>query len=120
MSETWWLIEETWSGYVHYVHRDFRCDKLAAEWRRNDFRRTFGASPKNIERLITKNVDEAMRFPTKDPADLWLALQPRWMRNGDQYQVREHMWVETASPEGGPTGAPEAPNPPDMNRLVES
>lgn len=27
---------------------------------------------------------------------------------------------EAASPEGGPTGPPDEPNPPDMNRMVES
>ncbi len=91
-----WLVEETWSGYVHYVHRDFRCDKLATEWRKNDFRRSYGAPALRTQPLVTKSIEEAMRFPTKDAADLWLALQPRWMKNGDQYQVREHMWPESA------------------------
>jgi hypothetical protein len=89
--ETAWLIEETWSGYVHYVHRGYRCDLWASQERRNDDRRKLGIPPMTDVRLITKDVDEAMRFPTKEAADLWLAMQPKWMR-GDQYQVREHMW----------------------------
>ncbi len=100
--ETAWLIEETWSGFVHYVHRDYRCDKLAAEWRQNRWRDSYGAPARHTEKLITKNIDEAMRFATKDAADLWLAMQPRWMSKGDQYQVREHLW-----PDVGPTALPQ-------------
>lgn len=94
-AETAWLIEETWSGYVHYVHRDFNCEKWAAECRRDRDRRSYGLHALMRVPLVTKNVDDAMRFPTKDAAEVWLAFQPRWMSEGEQYQVREHMWPET-------------------------
>lgn len=97
MSETAWLIEETWSGYVHYVHRDFDCSEWAAECRRDDQRRSYGLVPLMRVHIVTKSIDDAMRFETKNAAELWLAFQPRWMSKPDgQYQVREHMWPTPA------------------------
>lgn len=87
-----WLIEETWSGHVHYVHRDFNCAKWATECRQDDWRRRIGLHARMRVPIVTKSLNEAMRFPTKDAAELWLALQPRWMSGGEQYQIREHMW----------------------------
>lgn len=106
--ETAWLVEETWSGYVHYIHRDF---DVAKWWReRNSLEAlpfqwvpsgTGGAILTRRDAkvpFITKNVDEAMRFATKDGADGWIARQPTWFRHSDQFQSREHMWSDTPSP----------------------
>lgn len=101
--ETAWLIEETWSGYVHYIHRSFD----AASWRREansiaDLPYLWvpnggGATltrrrPKCL--FITKDANEAMRFASRAVADAWIAAQPNWFNYGDQYQAREHMWPE--------------------------
>ncbi len=87
-----WLIEETWSGCVHYVSRDFDQVKLATEWRQNAWRRSYGARARNAVPIVTKNIAEARTFPTQAKAELWLSFQPRFMNCTDQYQVREHMW----------------------------
>lgn len=100
-NEKAWLIEETWSGYVHYVHRDFDCAKWAAECRRDDDRRSLGLPALMRVPIVTKLVDEAMRFASRDAAVTWLAFQPRWMQ-GDQYQIREHMWPRSPALEARP------------------
>lgn len=104
MDETAWLIEETWSGHVHYVHRDFNCAEWAAECRRDDYRRRIGLPSRRRVSIVTKNIEEAMRFPARDAAELWLGLQPIWMSKGDQYQVREHLWV-APEPKPGAEGS---------------
>lgn len=95
---TAWLIEETWSGHVHYVRRDFNCARWAENCRKNEWSRSYGALPRYDITIVTKNIDEAMRFPTKEAAEVWLAFQPRWMSHGGQYQVREHERVTTPRP----------------------
>ena len=94
---TAWLIEETWSGYVHYVAKDFDAKRFEAEAHHNRWRDP-GESARNRERLITKDANEAMRFPTKDAAEQWRDQQPRWLRT-DQFQVREHMWPKPHQPQ---------------------
>ncbi len=98
--ETAWLIEETWSGYVHYVHRDYDAQRWERECR-EDRERPRGASTRRTVPLNTRNVEEAMRWPTRADAEKWKGEQQRWMRDGDQFQVREHMW-----PSPSPTSQP--------------
>jgi hypothetical protein len=88
-----WLIEETWSGHVHYVHRDFDARRWLAECDRLGGVSAWIRRREEREPFITKTVDEAMRFPTKAHALNWLAKQPHWMTMGDQHQIREHMWL---------------------------
>lgn len=105
--ETGWLIEETWSGYVHYIHRDFDAraweaesrslDALPYAWVASGGGVTLTRRQASIT-FITKNVDEALRFPTQDAAHKWIALQPGWMTHSDQFQAREHMWIDAALP----------------------
>jgi hypothetical protein len=91
--QTAWLIEETWSGFVHYVHKDFDARAWQEECRANDLRweqrlpRTEPRTP-----FITKIADEAMRFDTPEAAVAWIRDQPRFISHGDQFQAREHMW----------------------------
>lgn len=103
-----WLIEETWSGFVHYVHRDFNCADWATECRRDDDRRRYGLPALMRVPIVTKNVEEAMRFPTRDAAELWKAFQPRWMAEGEQYAIREHLWPALSAhpPSGAATVKP--------------
>lgn len=123
--ETAWLIEETWSGYVHYVHRDFDAvrwreerdslKRLPFEWIFND---TGGATlTRRCETIpfIIKSAEEAMRFETEDDALEWLGMQPRWISHGDQFQAREHMWVRPLEGRGNPSQPNGAtPNPPPL------
>lgn len=82
-----WVIEETWIGYIHYIHKDFDVIK----WRKEvDSVRELH---RHRQPFITKNIDEAMRFSTEAEALSWREQQPPWFRNGDQYQAREHEWV---------------------------
>lgn len=103
---TGWLIEETWSGYVHYVHRDFDEQSWRAErdslarlpfvW---VFNNTGGATlTHRVETVpfITKFDAEALRFSTKADAEAWIKAQPSWLNHSDQFQAREHMWLLTA------------------------
>lgn len=99
---TAWLIEETWSGYVHYIHRDFDAEK----WRKE--RDLVRAMHRRQQHFITKDIAEALTFDTKDRAHAWLAEQPHWMSRGDQYQVREHMWTaDAATPQQASMGGSE-------------
>jgi hypothetical protein len=103
-----WLIEETWSGFVHYIHRDFDAVKWRVEsgsLRRCPWEwRPSGSGGFTLSRrkpsipFITKDDAEAMRFPTKAEAEAWIKDQPLWLSRGDQYQPREHMWVAPSQP----------------------
>jgi hypothetical protein len=113
--DTVWLIEEVWSGFVHYVHRDFDARSWVRESQsiqRAPYEQVIttgprGASVQTRRRqptipLITKSADEAMRFSSKADAEAWLSAQPRWM-GGGQYEAREHMWptLPATPAEGG-------------------
>lgn len=108
LEETAWLIEETWSGYIHYIHRSFDADGWRAEANSLDEQPykwvpTGVGSGLTLTRrkptilFITKDANEAMRFPTKEAADAWIAAQPNWFNHGDQYQAREHMWPDVSA-----------------------
>ena len=108
---TAWLIEETWSGHVHYIHRDFAAEawrtetnslsQYPYEWVPSGLGATLTRRRATVP-FITKNADDAMHFASRDAAEAWLNEQPRWISFTDQYQAREHMWV---SPEATPTAA---------------
>lgn len=97
---TAWLIEETWSGFVHYVHRDFdhkawraECeslDRLPYVWVPSGSGGATLTRRKARIRFITKDVDEARRFASKDEAGSWLTEQR--LDGTDQFQAREHVW----------------------------
>lgn len=107
VDETAWLIEETWSGYVHYIDKTFHAERWRAE--RDSLEAlpyewvltgTGGATltvRKAKVGFITKDPIEAMRFPTKEAAEAWIAQQPHWFSYGDQFQAREHMWPALSS-----------------------
>lgn len=109
-TETGWLIEETWSGYVHYIHHTFDAARWRAEANSIDDK-PYEWVPTGVSwgmtltrrkptiLFITKDANEALRFPTKGDADVWIAAQPDWFNHGDQYQAREHMWPELTIPQ---------------------
>ena len=104
--KTVWLIEETWSGFVHYVHRDFdhkawraECtslDRLPYVWVSSGSGGATLTRRKARIPFITKSVDEARQFKSKAEAINWLIEQ--CLHVTDQFQVREHMWP---APEAG-------------------
>jgi hypothetical protein len=83
--KTFWVVEEAWSGLVHYVRADFD----AVKWRR-DMERPLRRQARQI---VTKEITEAMTFDTQEAAEKWLAEQPKWMSKGGTHRVREHEWV---------------------------
>jgi hypothetical protein len=99
---TAWLIEETWSGFVHYLHRDFEPTRWRAEanslsalpfeWAPTGTGGWLLTRRKPSVPFITKDANEAMHFASAADAHGWLAAQPPWLSCGDQYQPREHMW----------------------------
>lgn len=125
-----WLIEETWSGHVHYVHRDFdhkawraECaslDRLPYEWVSSGGGATLTRRKASIP-FITKDVDQARRFASKAEAYDWLADQR--LDGSDQFQPREHMWPDpsaTASPSERPARPRETPEKPTQERHTGS
>jgi hypothetical protein len=120
--ETAWLIEETWSGYIHYIDQTFDAEKwsreaaslreLPYEW---IFNNSGGATLTRRRAkigFITKDDGDAMRFPSREAAEAWIAAQPNWFNNSDQFQAREHMWFLPSAPVVEHP-APEAPGSSD-------
>ncbi|HTK34595.1 MAG TPA: hypothetical protein VL358_04805 [Caulobacteraceae bacterium] len=105
--ETAWLIEETWSGFIHYIHRDFDAEKwvretaslseLPYQWMPSGTRGATLTRRKPTIPFITKNASEAMRFASRADAEAWLSAQPSWLSCTTQHQPREHMWPETVA-----------------------